>query len=168
VVIDHPDGTVEIITPPATPQVLAEYVEALREHPDHADLHLYYGLALASVGDAEGAFREVQRAAALDPASIFARSMLAHFYRQRGDPDGALAEYREALRVIECRADREPDQREVTLRWGLAEALKAQGFPEAGREELERAIAIQQEAVRQEAGSPHLLAQLEKLQANWE
>lgn len=52
-------------------------------------------------------------------------------------------------------------QGEAILRWGLAEALTGKGDFEGACLELERAIAIQREAVQQQAGSPSLLKQLE-------
>jgi predicted Zn-dependent protease len=122
-ITEFSDDSSRIETRPPDEKVLAEYVAALAEHPDHPKLRLYYGIALQGAGKLDDALAQFREAVRLDPASSFAHSMLASALRSTAATAEAVTEYREALRLFCLGSDGTPNQQEVTLRWGLANAL---------------------------------------------
>jgi tetratricopeptide (TPR) repeat protein len=164
-IIEYPDGSFEIRTSHPTPEILREYQEAIEIYPGDAGLHCSYGHALAAAGERDAAIREVRQAIEIDPADVSTRISLAGFLRETGNLDEAIVEYQAAMKLYEECHPGVPDQTEAILHWGLAEALRMKGNSLQADEQLRFAIAVQAEAVKDEAGSPALLQQLEELLA---
>jgi len=115
IIVEYSDDTSMITTGPLTPEVLAEYVAALAEHPEDAGLHLHYGIALQGAQQPAEALTHFQEAVRLDPTSQFALSMLASGLRDAGRVDEALHHGREALRSFLLKSAGSPDQQEAIL-----------------------------------------------------
>lgn len=81
---------------------IAAFREALKHAPDYADAHANLGAALTATDSAE-AVRELEKAIALDPASVKAQYNLALAYGQ--SPDGAKKEIELLRRVIAAKPD---------------------------------------------------------------
>jgi tetratricopeptide (TPR) repeat protein len=117
--------------------------------PESVVAHMQLGTVHLRAGrydEAEHHFRETYR---LSPADGFANLFRFHFgmgdlLEQRGDPEGAVLRYREALRV-------DPGSRRANAALGLA--LLAAGRRDEAREPLERAL-------REPPADPRLLARL--------
>ncbi|MGH7646177.1 MAG: TPR end-of-group domain-containing protein, partial [Gemmatimonadales bacterium] len=77
----------------------------LRETPNDAALHIYYGTALAYLGHRAEAIAEGQRGLALQPMSqdgysgAYNQHQLARIYALVGDPDSAVALLAPLLKV---------------------------------------------------------------------
>jgi eukaryotic-like serine/threonine-protein kinase len=134
--------------------------------------------APAHLGEAERAWRE---ALALDPKYVRARCGLANVLWLKKDADGAIAEYREAIRsdawftsfmgayanlaailrargdldgaAAECRAGLAARPESVGERLGLAQVLEAKGDPDGALAELREAVRINPKAAQ--AGGIH-------------
>lgn len=78
---------------------IAEFRQALRLKPDHADARHGLALALQQSEDLEGAIAEFQKAVALRPQDAGLRIDLGDAQRAKGDFDQATAAYRAAVRV---------------------------------------------------------------------
>jgi tetratricopeptide (TPR) repeat protein len=158
------DGTVVIHTPRPTAAVLAEYTEAVEAAPEDAGLRLHYGLALKHADRADEALAQVREAKRLAPEWDFPHSILAALLLEAGEVQAAIAEEREALRlVLRVREQgQEPGQGETLARWGLAKALLQSGESDQARAELEQAVHLQRELLSQGRASQQLLRQLEE------
>ena len=75
---------------------LAEYAEALRHIPGHADAHSWSAWVSLAVGEVDQALSHARRTVRLDPLSAEAVSNLALSLLAAGDPVGCLAEARRA------------------------------------------------------------------------
>ena len=78
------------------PTALAEYAEALRHIPGHADAHSWSAWVSLAVGEVDQALSHARRTVRLDPLSAEAVSNLALSLLAAGDPVGCLAEARRA------------------------------------------------------------------------
>lgn len=161
------DGTCMITQPEPTPRVLREYRNAIEEHPESPELHMHYGIALLASRDYDQAMREFQRAIEIDPESDFAHGQLAHLYEKTGDIENEIKEHREALRLMLIAKGEAVDQGEAIYRWCLAGALRRSGQAAEARDELNKAVAVEREAVKQGVGSEQLLGQLEEEQRKY-
>jgi tetratricopeptide (TPR) repeat protein len=75
----------------------------LKEYPNEADLHLFLGMSQMRLRDPHGAILAGQRAIALEPNHIEARTFLGYVELEiRGDADAAIREF---SRVVELRPD---------------------------------------------------------------
>jgi Flp pilus assembly protein TadD len=75
----------------------------LKEYPNEADLHLFLGMSQMRLRDPHGAILAGQRAIALEPDHIEARTFLGYVELEiRGDVDAAIREF---SRVVELRPD---------------------------------------------------------------
>ena len=153
-------GTV-IRTPRPTEQVIREYHQATSDHPDDAGLRLHFAIALNRNNNLPAAIAEAKEAVRLRPDWELAHSTLGFALRESGDLDGALMHLREALRLMSA-SDKEPDQGDAILRWGLAGTLRDAGEVAEARKEMEGAVQLQKELLLKKAGSHQLLRQLEE------
>jgi Tfp pilus assembly protein PilF len=81
----------------------AVFEALLRRYPQEADLHLFLGITLLRLRDAQAAEASVRKAILLDPDHVEARTLLAWIESDiRGDFDAAIAEYR---KVVELKPD---------------------------------------------------------------
>jgi tetratricopeptide (TPR) repeat protein len=79
-------------------QAVAEFQTALRHKPNHPEAHYYLGRAFYLKGDLEGAKTQYLEAARLDPKAPVHNS-LGVVYMKLGQTSGAIAEFKEALRM---------------------------------------------------------------------
>src|SRR5690349_10313949 len=63
----HPDGSCTITTPEPTPEVLAEYEQAIATWPDDAGLRLFYGMTLHQANQLQEARNQLEAAIRLRP-----------------------------------------------------------------------------------------------------
>jgi tetratricopeptide (TPR) repeat protein len=161
VILEYPDGTCKISTPPPTAQVLEEYEEAIRNKPDDAQLRRFYSSALDHSGDSEAAVGQLRVAVSLQPDCPDLRCALAMQLEKTGDMDGAIPEFREALRLREAAQVLE-EQCEALTRWGLSHALLSKGRTAEAREELERAVTLVTAGVEKRCASEQLLNRLKR------
>jgi tetratricopeptide (TPR) repeat protein len=71
---------------------MLQLARAVAINPESGEAHAQYGLALAGVGDVEGAMRELEAATVLDPRLPLPHNALARLYMQRERWDDALRE----------------------------------------------------------------------------
>src|SRR5688572_5500174 len=109
----------------------ALYREALRAAPRYAKAHLNLGIALAALGDADGAAACYEQALALDAADPYAAYNLGRLRLERGAPQAAEPLLRQALR-------HKPDFADARV--VLACALEALGRLEPAAAELAAAL----------------------------
>lgn len=159
---EYPNGISIISTGRPTRKVLAEYEAAIAADPDDAGLHLHYGMSLKHAGRNEQAMSELTSAIRLDPASALAHSFFSDCLKDAGRLEEAIHEQREALRLGLAESQPGREQLEAISRWGLGELLAQTGHRDEARVELERAVAVQREALSQGAGSRQLLGQIER------
>ena len=76
-----------------------EYREALRLNPRDANAHWSYGVFLATLGRAEEAIAEIDRAQQLDPLSPFIRLVTGFAFNVMRRSDQAIEAYRKALQL---------------------------------------------------------------------
>jgi serine/threonine protein kinase/Flp pilus assembly protein TadD len=76
-----------------------EFTKAIRDDPNSADAHFYYGRFLALVGDLDNALGELQRAHALDPLSPPIAAHIAIVHTGMGRNDDAIREARAVLQT---------------------------------------------------------------------
>jgi len=80
--------------------ILDRYVTFLKEHPENAAAHNYYGEALADVKNAPmEAAEEWRKAVELDPQLADAHNNLGIHYGHYGQPEKALEEFRKAVQL---------------------------------------------------------------------
>ncbi len=94
-----------------------EYREAAARDPEHPDVHLNLGLALADLGQTDEALRELQAAVRIEPKDAFARHELAALLMDEGDYRSAIGHLKEVVRL-------EPDSFEVHLDLGICYGQK--------------------------------------------
>jgi adenylate cyclase len=80
-------------------QAEEEFAKALRGNPNYATAHHWYSIHLASLGDLEGALREMEIAKELDPLSPMIHAYAALGYLCRRRYDLALEELDKALEL---------------------------------------------------------------------
>jgi len=76
-----------------------EYRRAIELAPNHPPAHYWYGSFLATKGDWEGGFVEMEKAVALDPLSPFANLQLAWARMRHGDFDQAAEATRKGVEL---------------------------------------------------------------------
>lgn len=120
---------------------VVDALEALRDvikaDPTNPYAYHYLGVALYEAGQLEPARDAYRAALTLSPDYLGARVGLSHVLRQLGDPKGALAQAKEALR----RFPKDPD---ATHAAGLAHA--ARGDRRLAKDHLERFLGASPEA----------------------
>jgi chemotaxis protein methyltransferase CheR len=79
------------------------YQAALQMEPLSAEAHLFYGIHLLQVGDADGAAMELSRALFLDPDLTLAHYWLGRCREAQKDPQRARLAYRNALDAYQRR-----------------------------------------------------------------
>ncbi len=80
-------------------EAIAEFLEVLKEQPDHAEAHMHLGLVYGFIGLFEESLEELRRAVGLNPDSVEARLYLAKTYCMLGNFDEAKKEFLEVLRL---------------------------------------------------------------------
>lgn len=164
IIEEYPDGT-RIIrgSGKIDDTVLNEYKEALALHPNDAGLRYYYAMSLKFSGDLQGALVELEKAVSLAPENHSYQGMLGSLLNEAGRPEEALGRKREALRLLKESHPHGREQSEVLSHWGISEALAKLGRAAEARNELQRAVELQRNAVAAGAASEQLLRQLEGL-----
>jgi tetratricopeptide (TPR) repeat protein len=105
---------------------------------------------------------ELETAIRLNDSDAFAHTALATCLRELGRLDEAEAEQRASLRITVNQRGPTDQQLEAFDRLRLAEILEETGRRAEAREELERAVALQREALSRGAASRQLLGQIER------
>jgi len=111
------------------------FEDALRVNPASYDAHLFYGRHCVATGDAAGAVRQFEAAVRLEPADYQARCLLVTELDKLGRPEEAHAAGIEAMRIIDERLGRDPQdaralQLGAVLAVRLGDAGRARGLVE--------------------------------------
>ena len=162
IIEEYPDGSVVVTSGPVTEKEIREYEDAIARFPGSAALRVHYARVLSGIGRPDDALQQVREAVRLDPGNWFGRSTLASLLQEAGDIAGALEEKRATLRLVTGDPAKADSQAHSVGRWGLAQLLLQAGCAEEARNEMQHAIELQQDLVRRQSGSPHLLAQLKR------
>jgi len=114
-------------------EACGHYRSAVAVAPNHVPAHLNLGIALAALGDADGASAAYRAALSIDPGHAAANYNLAILLFARGDALQAETLLRRAL-------EREPDFPEAHV--VLSDVLDTQGKTEAAARELAAALKL--------------------------
>jgi tetratricopeptide (TPR) repeat protein len=102
---------------PAGAEVVAALRASIAARPDFAPSRSELGRVLLRRGDAEGAIRELEQAAALDPSRTATLYNLAQAYRRKGDRERAAELLARVSRLNDAeRGDSDADLKRVVLR----------------------------------------------------
>ena len=115
---------------------IAEYREAIKETPYHADSHYNLGRLLAAKGNHQGARAEFLQAVQLRPSDPDYHNNLGLELKNAGDLEGAALQYREALRL-------DPSRPEAHL--NLGNLFYLQGKLDAAEKEYRVALKLNPE-----------------------
>ena len=96
----------------------ATFEELLKQYPEEADLHLFFGIALLRLRDPQGAEAAVRKAITISPNHVEARTLLGWIHSEvRGELEAAIKEY---ATVVALR----PDSPEAYNNLGVAQKRK--------------------------------------------
>lgn len=110
------------------------FEELLKKYPNEADLHLFLGITLLRLRDADAAEVAIRKAITLEPDHTEARTLLGWLHSEvHGDLDAAVREY---TRVVELR----PDFPEAYNNLGVA--LKKKGKLDEALDNFNRALQL--------------------------
>jgi predicted TPR repeat methyltransferase len=147
--------------------------------PARADWHSNLGIVLQARLDLDGAVASYRRAVALDPGHANAHSNLGVVLRAKGLPEEAEASYREAILIDPGHADAYHNlgvllnsqkrsqeaavcfSKVITLRPKHRDARKLLALAYCTLGDVDRAVAVYEEWLREEPGNPvarHMLA----------
>lgn len=112
---------------------VALFSSAVRVNPASSEARFDLSLALAERGDAEGARREWERIAVLDPRHVGALSQLGTYHAERGRLDLAAGYFSRVLAL---------DPRDVETRFNMALLLERLHRPREALEEYEKFLAL--------------------------
>lgn len=124
---DAVEEAAELLQEDRYADALVELREVLAKDPSNPYAYYFLGVAFYEVHNLGGARDAYRAALRLEPAYLGARVALSHVLRELGDPAGALAQAREALR-------RFPKDADALHAAGLANAAK--GDRPAARRQL--------------------------------
>ncbi|PYV28162.1 MAG: hypothetical protein DMG27_02095 [Acidobacteria bacterium] len=80
-------------------QAAHEFRLAVRSDPTSPEAHNHLGVALAKMGDTDGAIAEFRKAAQLEPQNAAAHNNLGGILAGRGSLESAIEQFEEAIRL---------------------------------------------------------------------
>jgi tetratricopeptide (TPR) repeat protein len=161
----YPDGSCFTDTPPPTPTILAEYVQAIAAAPEDAGLRTHYSFALQRVNELAAASEQIREALRLAPDSAYAHRTFACLLQAQGEHAAAVEEFQLYLHLSLQKEEIRGFQGEVQLRWYLVTALQKAGRLQEAQTELDHALVLLRRLVSEKRGSPDFLARLEAEQS---
>jgi predicted Zn-dependent protease len=113
---------------------LGSFLKMLAAGRDGALLRFSLGNEYLKAGDAAAAATHLARAVALDPAYTAAWKLLGRALADSGQPDAALAAYREGIAVAERKGDKQAGKVMAVFARRIEKAIAAAGgaSPEGG------------------------------------
>ena len=81
------------------PEAIEHFQEALRLDPTNTDIYIGFGYDLNRLGLPEEAAKLWQQGEKLHPQNAKLQEFLGSYYQQRGDLDGAITHFRNAIRI---------------------------------------------------------------------